>query len=335
MPKLQVTVGLPASGKTSWAKGQLKKSKDTVAFSYDDFRLMLFNDVQNGGKGEELVRRLLFQGVREALSQGFNVIVHNTTLTDSAKQKWQTLTNEYNLYAAPAHKEYFNNRDKAKLTLEFVDFTKVSADTCIGRDNLRQGHERVSPPVIWNMALHAGLLKGYFDPNKKIVIVDVDGTLADHEGVRGPYDEHKVHLDKPYDVVVDWVRNLAHTEEKLHTINCPFFNWNAAWDTHPNDCDCPFNDVYQVVIVSGRSTVCALSTYLWLSSRITLSAAFMRNRGDRRPDVEVKQEILDALLQVVPKEQIAFVLDDRPKVINMWRANGLTVYPVRGAVDDF
>jgi hypothetical protein len=306
MPKLQVTVGLPASGKTSWAKGQLKKSKDTVAFSYDDFRLMLFNDVQNGGKGEELVRRLLFQGVREALSQGFNVIVHNTTLTDSAKQKWQTLTNEYNLYAAPAHKEYFNNRDKAKLTLEFVDFTKVSADTCIGRDNLRQGHERVSPPVIWNMALHAGLLKGYFDPNKKIVIVDVDGTLADHEGVRGPYDEHKVHLDKSYDVVVEWVRSLAHVEP-----------------------------TYQVVIVSGRSTVCALSTYLWLSSRITLSAAFMRNRGDRRPDVEVKQEILDALLQVVPKEQIAFVLDDRPKVINMWRANGLTVYPVRGAVDDF
>lgn len=296
MPKLQITVGLPASGKTSWAKGQLKKHKDTVAFSYDDFRMMCFNDVQNGSKGEDLVRTMCKANVVSALVAGYNVIIHNTNLTDRSKNGWQQLADD------------FNHVDKRKVQFEIVDFTKVPVDTCIGRDNMRTGYERVAPPVIWNMALHSGLLKGYFDSNKKIVIVDVDGTLADHEGVRGPFDEHKVHLDKPYEVVVQWVRNLVHHDE---------------------------HETYQVIVVSGRSTVCALSTDLWLRGRISYSALFMRNRGDRRPDTEVKQEILSALLTVVPKEQIAFVIDDRPKVIKMWKNNGLTVYPARGAVEDF
>ena len=50
----------------------------------------------------------------------------------------------------------------------------------------------------------------------------------------------------------------------------------------------------------------------------------MRNSGDRRPDVEVKQEILDYL----PKDRIRCVLDDRDQVVDMWRKNGLTCLQV-------
>jgi hypothetical protein len=56
----------------------------------------------------------------------------------------------------------------------------------------------------------------------------------------------------------------------------------------------------------------------------------MRYSGDNRPDVVVKQEILNELIAVIGKENITFILDDRPGVVAMWRANGITVYPVRG-----
>jgi hypothetical protein len=44
---------------------------------------------------------------------------------------------------------------------------------------------------------------------------------------------------------------------------------------------------------------------------------------DSRPDTIVKKEVLDDLLKNVPKEQIAFVIDDRPSVLNMWHDNGM------------
>jgi hypothetical protein len=50
----------------------------------------------------------------------------------------------------------------------------------------------------------------------------------------------------------------------------------------------------------------------------------MRRGGDHRPDDMVKEEIL-ALL---PKERIVKVIDDRPRVIAMWKKHGLDVMEV-------
>ncbi len=48
----------------------------------------------------------------------------------------------------------------------------------------------------------------------------------------------------------------------------------------------------------------------------------MRRSGDNRPDEIVKKEILDTLLN---KDSVIRVYDDRPKVVRMWRAEGLEV----------
>lgn len=315
--KLQLTVGLPASGKSSYAKGRAGNDKTVHRYNYDDFRAMMFNNSYRDVKSEAIVRLVCRNAVIESLISGFNVIVDNTALTESAQDSWRNLAREH-------HAKF-----------EIVDFRHVSPEVCIARDRLRQGHDHVSAPVIWNMALQSGLMK--FD-DRPIVIVDVDGTLANSDGIRSPYDEEKVHLDEPYPVVVQWVNNLVNWAN--YCMYC-FHEYNvgdAAYQDEVKKCLCetpsPVPE-YQVIIVSGRSTLCAVSTYNWLASRIQFSAIFMRNRGDRRPDVQVKQEILNRILAVVPKEQIKFVLDDRPKVIKMWKDNGLTVYPVRGAIDEF
>jgi predicted kinase len=314
IPTLYLTVGLPASGKSSYAKGRVTSDSKLHRYNYDEFRAMMFNNSYRDVKNEAVVRLVCRNAVIESLRCGFSVVVDNTALTERAQESWRNLAKE------------------ERVKFEIVDFRKVSVDTCINRDKLRQGHAHVSAPVIWNMALKSGLMK--FD-ERPIVIVDVDGTLADHEGIRSPYDEHKVHLDTPHEVIVKWVNNLTSWGD--YCLKC-FKSWRTDEYTPIDPCTCqessPAPD-YQVVIVSGRSTLCSVSTYNWLASRIQFSAIFMRNRGDRRPDVQVKQEILNRILSVVPKEQIKFVLDDRPCVVRMWKENGLTVYPVRGAVEEF
>ncbi len=138
---------------------------------------------------------------------------------------------------------------------------------------------------------------------RKMVIVDMDGTLADvthrlHH-IRGhgkkdwPRFFEAMDADPPNEVVAAWVRNLA-----------------------PD---------YDVVIVSGRPEDYGDRTIAWLRRyRIPVVHILMRRSGDRRPDHIVKQEILDTL----PKEAIAFVIDDRNSVCDMWRRNGLRCFQV-------
>jgi predicted kinase len=289
VPKLLLNVGLPASGKSSYAKGRVEKDKKLVRFNNDDLRSMMGVPANWSGDMEDIVRQMITQGASAALKHGLDVIIDNTNLTEGVQERWKQV--------ALAHKAKF----------EIVDFRKVPVDTCVGRDRLRQHPHVVGRAVIETMALKAGLIE--FD-KRPIVICDVDGTLANNTKGRSPYDESKVHMDEPYEVIVKWVNNLTHYE-------------------------LPGVPEYQVIIVSGRSTRCAISTEHWLSSRVTYTRLFMRMGGDRRPDVEVKQEILNGILAKVPKEQIAFVLDDRPSVCRMWKENGLTVYPVRGQVEEF
>lgn len=315
MPSLFLTKGLPASGKSSWARSKVEHAKKTARVNYDDIRKMM-----GGEPPEAAVQEAAKAAARQLLHKGWDVIVDNTNLTESAIARWTELANQ----------------NKAKV--EIVDFTRVSVETCVSRDNIRQGNERVSPPVIWTMALKAGLIKF---SNKPIAIVDVDGTLACHDGIRSPYDESLVHLDTEYPVVHQWVKNLVHW--KGYCMGCYRLiesYADGAVEQGIQVCRCVTPALvpeYEVVVVSGRSTRCALSTYNWLYSRgIPFSYIFMRNRGDNKPDVLVKQEILDAMLKLISKEQIAFALDDRPCVVKeVWRKNGITVYPVRGELEEF
>jgi hypothetical protein len=56
---------------------------------------------------------------------------------------------------------------------------------------------------------------------------------------------------------------------------------------------------------------------------------FMRRAGDSRPDQVIKREILD----LIPKDRVAYVLDDRQQVVDMWRAQGLTCLQVAPSFD--
>jgi hypothetical protein len=139
-------------------------------------------------------------------------------------------------------------------------------------------------------------------PNAPFVLCDIDGTLANHVGVRNPFDESKVLLDGCHEVVASWIRSL-----------------------YPH---------YNVVIVSGRHDSCGADTVEWLEGHnIPFDHILMRPAKNNDKDYVIKKEILDELLAVLRKDEIAFVLDDRPQVVRMWKSNGLRVFPVAGTTE--
>lgn len=135
------------------------------------------------------------------------------------------------------------------------------------------------------------------DPARDLVLVDMDGTLADvthrlHH-IKGAQKNWKsffqyMHEDPPHDIVLAWVRNLA--------------------------------PEYRVVIVTGRPDTYRQQTIEWLTRHdVKYDAILMRPSGDHRPDYVVKKELLGS----VNKDRVAFVIDDRPNVCDMWRDCGL------------
>jgi predicted kinase len=80
---------------------------------------------------------------------------------------------------------------------------------------------------------------------------------------------------------------------------------------------------YHIILVSGRSSQVMDATKEWLdANEVPFHALHMRVEGDYRQDFIIKSEILDTILAA--GNEIAFVVDDRPSVVAMWRERGLT-----------
>jgi predicted kinase len=78
-PKLIFCVGLPASGKTSYAKEYVKNHNNTMRLSSDEIRKQLYGDESIQGSHEE-VFGLMRRQAKEALLQGINVVWDSTNI---------------------------------------------------------------------------------------------------------------------------------------------------------------------------------------------------------------------------------------------------------------
>lgn len=128
----------------------------------------------------------------------------------------------------------------------------------------------------------------------KAWIVDIDGTLA-LLGDRSPFNMAQVHRDKPNEPVVAVVRALSRD--------------------------------FKIVLVSGRDERSRGATEAWMKHwNVPFDALYMRRDKDFRPDEVVKAQILER--DLLPAYDIIGVIDDRQKVVDMWRARGLTCLQV-------
>lgn len=177
-------------------------------------------------------------------------------------------------------------------------FFDVPLEQCIENDLKRV--KSVGEKVIrkmWRDYLYQKYPAPLYNPAlPSAVICDLDGTLCLHNG-RSPYDVDKCDMDL--------------LNPTVYGIIC-----NEYWH-HTN-----------IIFVSGREDKYREKTQEWLHNNLGLAymALYMRPTGDMRKDDIVKEEIY--LTQIMNKYNVSFVLDDRNRVVDMWRRNGLTCLQV-------
>lgn len=197
-PKVIILKGLPASGKTTWAKEQVKNGNGQVKrVNKDDLRAML----DEGKWSKEREKFILFmrnEFISRSLVNGFTIIVDDTNL-------------------APKHIEEISEQvDKLSkllgwtIEIEINDsFCAVPMRECIRRDALRPNP--VGRDVIRRMALQFGVGQPepyYIEGLPECVICDLDGTLA-LIGKRNPYDASTCDQDKLNGPVARYLKTCA------------------------------------------------------------------------------------------------------------------------------
>ena len=137
---------------------------------------------------------------------------------------------------------------------------------------------------------------------KKLYVFDLDGTLANID--------HRLHLiktEKP-----DW----------------PSFYRSCVSDTQKQwviDLLHLCRTQGEILILSGRSDEVEGYTRDWLKEKSVLyDYLVMRESGDYSPDDKLKKIMLEEFLR--DKDfSVQFIVDDRQRVVDMWRAKGYNV----------
>lgn len=299
MSTIIIIRGLPGSGKTTAALDYLDHAiVPTLRLSRDDDRKTMFNVVGVGSPRQEaLVTRSQEGAALAALTEGYDVILDATNLNPQFLRAW------------------FKLAKRAAADVRFWDFP-VPIEECIQRDASRE--RSVGMAVIAKMAQRAGIKDDGVLPKRPkwvrpplpdltpaaewndmlptAIIVDTDGTLANHEGIRNVYDTSKYAEDTVHEDVARIVNVLG--------------------------------EVHRIIGVSGRDAKFAEVTIDWWQDKANVLPDFMffRPEGDVRPDDVIKAEIYENHIR--GKFNVVGVFDDRARVLAMWRAKGLTTLAV-------
>lgn len=292
------TVGVSASGKTTWAESFAENNPDWMIICRDNFRASICRPFswaawkKLGSKAEKEVNHLQAAWIQTAIDRRANVIICDTNLNP------KNFNHLVDVFKHAGYKIYFK-------------FFPVDWKTAVERDNARPNGVGVSVLAQQFEKIHAFQYKREREfiqganGGMDAVLCDIDGTLA-HMTTRGPYDYDQVSTDS-----VDL--------EVLEILNGMF------------------NQGYQIVIVSGRDGICKEDTYNWLLKHLGKLGIFFyhyqRAVRDKRPDDVIKTELLDQIIQDGFNPKMVF--DDRPRVARKWRALGLKVFQVGNPYIEF
>ena len=94
MRTLLYTVGLPASGKSTWAREQLQKEHGRwKRVNRDDLRMM-FHNMEHLPEGEDFITKTEVSLVSTSLKEGYDVIVDATHLSGRSRSTWHKLAEQ-------------------------------------------------------------------------------------------------------------------------------------------------------------------------------------------------------------------------------------------------
>ena len=270
-PKLLALRGLPASGKTTYAKELVNKG--WVRVNKDDLRAML-NNSKFSKENEGYILSLRDEIIISSLVQGKNVVVDDTNLDPKHLIQFESIAGEF----------------LADFEIKFFD---TPVKECIKRNKLRENP--VPEKVIYTMneryLTPPPAVIEYDDEKEECIIVDIDGTLAHIADGRSPYDASRA-MNDSLDDAVSLITAMM------------------------------YNHGYKVILLTGRSLEHKQVTIDWLKENgVEYDEIHTRLEGDTREDSIIKEELFRK--HVEPRFNVKFVLDDRNRVVDMWRRIGL------------
>ena len=150
----------------------------------------------------------------------------------------------------------------------------------------------------------------YIRGMKNTIIFDLDGTLA-------LIDKRREVSTKP-NGRLDWGKFFNSTNIKLDEPNLPVIKMAQLFSEQG----------FNIVILSGRSNKTETATRSWLSkNKVPFNKLIMRNSETDHftPDWVLKKNMLDENLDI---NDVFLVVDDRDRVVKLWRSLGLTTFQV-------
>ena len=226
-PKLILLVGIPGSGKTTYAKNYIEQNSDTIHLSSDAIRKELYGDEAIQGNPSEVFSLMQKRAV-EALNEGYDVIYDATNIT---------------------------RRDRASIISICPKFYQIEVhiiwapiETCIERDATR---DRTVGKAVIDKMLKRFQAPYYDEGINEIIIVRPDDWYWDERGyIAKCFDDMRIPHDNPHhtlDVIdhcweaQEYLFNKNITDEDLvfaalrHDIGKPYVK--AFIDSKGNPCE--------------------------------------------------------------------------------------------------
>jgi predicted kinase len=314
MIKVEMLVGIPGSGKSTYAKQVISKDPSNWArINNDDLRAMLNGSVWSADY-EKFISETRNYLIRDALKRGKNVIVDNLNLNRRHFDDVCGIAKSVNIDVQVFEKAFY-----------------IELDEAMERNAKREGAARVPDDVMKKWWKDSGgkqfkfykprveIYKqrmgnlnqavdgpAYIDGLQEAVLCDLDGTLALIHN-RSPYDASDCDIkDLPNWPVIQTV--LAHYQTGRKIIFCS-----------------GREDKYRPETIRFIEKYCRF-TGLAGGDNVISYDLFMRKTDDFRKDAIIKEEIYQNNIE--GKYNVLCVLDDRNQVVDFWRNKGLTCFQV-------
>jgi hypothetical protein len=291
MKKILILKGLPASGKSTFARNLINENKGTwKRLNKDELRAMLDNSFHTSAN-EKFVEHVRDFMLIEALKEGKNVVIDDTNLSERPVERIKRVIRQFEK----------DTGDVVKIEFKLME---TSLEECLARDEIRE--KKVGRDVILRM--YNDLIAKEKLPNIKskkdielskrgphyqtqddtlppAILCELDGTLAIIHN-RSPFDSLRCETDLLNEPIAEILKNYAKIGVKI-------------------------------ILMSGRDQTSRRPTTNWLTyNRIPYDILFMRDTGDTRKDSVVKKELYEA--HVKGHYFVKFVLDDRNQVVDIW-----------------
>lgn len=291
---IYLTVGIPASGKTTWAKLRVQNNPDIIRVCRDDLRMMLNGTQMLDEKGEKLVTKLIENAIANKGKK--NIIIDQTNCNLKYLNKLINFASSFDsvkLIPFDSTLEIALQRNKDRVVGRVPDDVIVK---------MQKGFEEVSAVYNFDSVIfkksYSTEIKSFYtkDIRQKAYIVDIDGTLAHMGDRRNPYEWSKVGLD----VVDNSLKRVI--------------------QSHAQHGDA-------IILLSGRDGLCREETEQWLKDNfIHYDLLCMRAVNDPNKDCIIKEQLYREYIE--PHYDVIAVYDDRNSVCAMWRSIGLKCYQV-------